>query len=90
MEVLHEGWITKSPPLERTGYSLFKAVSLQFTLFRMALFHKQGVVDTLQTRPLLITCLNIYFHLLAYAFHLFIQIFRVIIPTVVIATYQKP
>ena len=24
--ILHEGWVTKSPPLERTGYSLFKAV----------------------------------------------------------------
>ena len=24
--ILHEGWVTNSPPLERTGYSLFKAV----------------------------------------------------------------
>ena len=30
IEILHEGWITKSPPLERTGYSLFKAVSFIF------------------------------------------------------------
>ena len=32
--ILHEGWVTKSPPLERTGYSLFKAVGY-LDLFHM-------------------------------------------------------